>query len=156
MALPSPGWCGAGGTLQAKRGGIGYRRKGKSKTYLKTRNMVNGRLGYRRKRALVRCLAPKPPTPCFLPWLGKHISHHKMTLMECVSDQTVQGFAESSPRRPRGLVRGIWRWWVTSRESQVCGMWRSPPDTSPRVALFLPGLHCEVHITVRGSLEMWL
>ena len=32
----------------------------------------------------------------FPPWPGKHISKHKMTLMEYVCDQTVQGFADSS------------------------------------------------------------
>lgn len=64
-----------------------------------------------RKRALLRGLSHRAPSPSFLPWPGKPISNHKMTLMEYVSDQTVPQSADSLPWRPRvplELPRSSW------------------------------------------------
>lgn len=77
--------------------------------------MVDSRLG-RRRKALVRCLSPKAPPPFFLPWPGKLISNHKMTLMEYVTHQTVQGFADYS-LEAQALLGDAW--WAGGGETRL-------------------------------------
>lgn len=80
------------------------------------------------KRALVMCLSPKAPITL-------------MTLTDYVSDQTVHGL------QPLFLGGG--------RDARLA-LCPSLPDTSPRAALLLFGLHIGVHIILRGSLKVQL